>query len=255
MGLARTVSSIVLALRNGVGIGVRQPLGTISVVAGADASPEDLEAVRETILSEVNVKALELIPAGSGVVEKSAKPNFKVLGRKLGKKMKAANAVIRSLTTEQIDTYEQTGELTLDLDGEETTFGPGDLDIVSEGIEGREVGQENGVVVALDTTLTDALKAEGYARELVNRVQNLRKSAGFDVADRITLAVAAPPALAEAFAEHAETIQGETLAQTLHLGDEAEGETGAEATETTEIDGQAVTLAVTRTEQTAKPSV
>ena len=200
MALARAVVTATLALRNEASLGVRQPLGALTVVTGSGGVDEAvLRSVEGVILDEVNVKRLET--ASGGVVTKTAKPNFKALGRRLGKQMKAANAAIRDLTPEQVDAYERDGSVELPIDGGTVTLEAGDLDVVSEGVEGRPVRQESAsmpdgsvqtVTVALDTTLTDALRAEGVAREFVNRVQNLRKEAGFDVSDRIAIAFSAP---------------------------------------------------------------
>ncbi|MEM8560543.1 MAG: class I tRNA ligase family protein, partial [Bacteroidota bacterium] len=181
MAVARSVASTALALRNEAQLNVRQPLGALRVVTGnAGVDEAALDAVADIVREEVNVKAVEGIAADSGLVQKTAKPNFKALGRRLGKQMKAANQAIRALSTDDIVAYEQTGTLTLDLNGEAVTFGEGDIDVQSEGLDGQLVGQDavthtNGdvtsVVVALDTTLTDDLRAEGLAREFINRIQ------------------------------------------------------------------------------------
>jgi isoleucyl-tRNA synthetase len=225
MDLARTIASITLALRNEAGVNVRQPLGGLSVVTGTAGVDEAvLRSVEAIVLDEVNVKALESIGSGSALVEKSAKPNFKALGRRLGPKMKAANAAIRALDTDAITAYEKEGELTLALDGEDVTFGPGDIEVTSEGIEGHLVGQVGSVTVALDTTLTEDLRKEGLAREFVNRVQNLRKAAGFEVSDRIIVTFGASPALGEAIRTHEAVIRSETLAEALDATAAPEGD-------------------------------
>src|SRR5690606_19447134 len=191
------------------------------VVTGSAGVEEALlRSVEAVILDEVNVKALDAIGSGSRLVEKSAKPNFKLLGKRLGPKMKAANAAIRALDTDAIARYEQEGSLTLDLEGPDGTsepfaFGPDEIEVASEGIEGHLVGQEGPVTVALDTTLTDELRKEGLAREFVNRVQNLRKAAGFDVSDRIVVTFGAGGAVAEAVRTHAGTIRNETRGSSL----------------------------------------
>ncbi|MEO1630911.1 MAG: DUF5915 domain-containing protein, partial [Bacteroidota bacterium] len=207
------------------------------------------------VREEVNVKTVEGIAADSGLVQKTAKPNFKALGRRLGKQMKAANQAIRSLTTDDIVAYEQTGTLTLDLNGGAVTFGEGDIDVQSEGLDGQLVGQDavthpNGqvtsVVVALDPAITDSLRAEGYAREFVNRVQTLRKRADFDVTDRIAITFAAETFLTDALAAHAATIRNETLAVTLHASEQPEGETVETFAEREAIDGTPITIALQR---------
>ncbi|MEL7363731.1 MAG: DUF5915 domain-containing protein, partial [Bacteroidota bacterium] len=256
MAVARSVASTALALRNEAQLNVRQPLGTLRVVTGnAGVDEVALAAVAAIVREEVNVKTVESIAADSGLVQKTAKPNFKALGRRLGKQMKAANQAIRSLATDDIVAYEQTGTLTLDLDGDAVTFGEGDIDVQSEGLDGQLVGQDavthpNGevtsVVVALDPSITDSLRAEGYAREFVNRVQTLRKRADFDVTDRIAITYAAETFLTDALAAHAATIRNETLAVTLHASEQPEGETVETFAEREAIDGTPITIALQR---------
>jgi isoleucyl-tRNA synthetase len=195
----------------------------------------------------VNVKALEVLGPESQLIHKSARPNFKALGRRLGPLMKAANEAIRALDTEAVARYETEGRLDLPLEDQTVVLGEGDLEIVSEGVEGWLVRAEGGVTVALDTTLTEALRQEGLAREFINRVQNIRKAAGFDVADRIVITFEAPGAVAVALAAHAEAVQNETLAVTLDRA-EAGGATG-EAVQTTDLAGTPVTIGVRRVAQ------
>ncbi|GIV59081.1 MAG: isoleucine--tRNA ligase [Rhodothermaceae bacterium] len=244
MGLARTISSVVLALRNTAGINVRQPLPRILVVTGVGVEREAVEQVEAIIRDEVNVKAVEYVAGTSGVVRRSAKPNFKVLGRRLGKLMKPVNEAVRALSDDAIERYLTDGRLTLHVDGQEVALGPGDLEVVSEGIEGWLVGQEGGVTVALDTTITDELRAEGLARETVNRIQNLRKQANFEVTDRIAVRFRATPRLREAVRRHAEWIRNETLALELEEATHPEGD----LVERFEIDAEEVTVGVRRIE-------
>ena len=250
MALARAVVTATLALRNDAAIGVRQPLQTLTVVVGPGGVDEaDLRAVEAVVLDEVNVKRLDT--ASGGVVTKTAKPNFKALGRRLGPQMKAVTVAVRDLPSDAVEAFEASGRLVLDLDGGPVDLVAGDLDVVSEGVAGRPVRQEAAtmpdgtvrtVTVALDTDLDDALRAEGTAREFVNRVQNLRKEAGFAVSDRIALTFSAPPAVASALLGHAETICAETLAVAF---EEAAAPAG-EATATADIAGDAVVFAVRR---------
>ncbi len=249
MALARTVASLALGLRNEAGINVRQPLGALAVVTGTAGVDEAvLRSVEGVVLDEVNVKRLDAVGSGSGLVSKSAKPNFKALGKRLGPKMKAANAAVRALDAEAIDRYEREGALPLDLGGETVVFEPGDIEVVSEGIEGHLVGQEGRVTVALDTALTDALRKEGTAREFVNRVQNLRKAAGFAVSDRIFVTFRAPDDVADAVRTYGEAIRNETLAEAL-----TEAAPDGAAVETFEIGGAPVEIGVRRvaSEETA----
>ncbi|MDX1418749.1 MAG: isoleucine--tRNA ligase [Rubricoccaceae bacterium] len=245
MALARQIATNVLALRNEAGLNVRQPLPRALVVTGVGGvEADDVRAVASIVRDEVNVKALEILGPESELIHKSAKPNFKVLGKRLGPLMKAANAAIRDLDAEAITRYEADERLTLQLNGEAVELGPGDLEIASEGIEGWLVRQEGGVTVALDTALDDALRAEGLAREFINRVQTLRKSAAFDVADRIVVTFKAPDAVAAAVEAHASTIMTETLALTLERA-AAGGPTG-EAVQTVDLAGTPVTIGVRR---------
>jgi isoleucyl-tRNA synthetase len=249
MALARQIASSVLALRNEAGLNVRQPLPRALVVAGVGGvEAADVEAVAAIVRDEVNVKALEVLGPENQLIHKSARPNFKALGQRLGSLMKPANAAVRALDTEAITRYEAEGRLTLQLNGEAVDLGPGDLEVTSEGIAGWLVRQEAAggvsVTVALDTTLTDALRAEGLAREFINRVQNVRKSAGFDVADRIVLTFAAPDAEAAAVEAHAATIQNETLAVALERV--AAGDVAGEAVQTVDLAGTPVAIGVRR---------
>ncbi|MFC2085966.1 DUF5915 domain-containing protein, partial [Bacteroidota bacterium] len=172
-----------------------------------------LDKMRDVLLDEVNVKELEYISSSNGLVEKSARPDFKVLGRRLGTMMKVVNLAVRDMTGAEIEAFEQSGTIDLDLgtDGM-VTLQTGDLEITSHGIEGWQVEQLDGVTVALDTSVTRALRLEGLAREFTNRVQNMRKAAGFNVVDRIVIAYSATEELAEALVEHREWIRNETLA-------------------------------------------
>ncbi len=224
MGLARTVSSVVLALRNKSGINVRQPLPRILIVTGAGVAQEDVEAVRDIILDEVNVKSIEYVSGSSSVVKRSARPNFKRLGSRLGKLMKPVNQAVRSLSDDDIDRYLSHGSLTLQLDGQEVELGPQDLEITSEGIAGWLVDQEDNVTVALDTTISGELLSEGLAREVINRVQNLRKTADFEVTDRIGVEYRATGELSNALREYGSWIRNETLALELEESDDPGGE-------------------------------
>ena len=224
MYMARAVSSVVLALRNKSSINVRQPLALIMIVTGERVRKEELESVRDIILDEVNVRDIQYISGASDVVKRSARPNFKVLGKRLGKKMKAASAVIKNLTTEQIDSLIVDASISLHIDGEELTFTNEEIEVVSEGVEGWLVGQDGPVTVALDTTLSDELLVEGLARESVNRIQNMRKAASFDVTDRIDIQFEASGSLAAAIAKQSEWIRNETLATTLQQTSNPTGE-------------------------------
>ena len=266
MALARAVVTATLALRNEAGVNVRQPLASLMVVTGVGGVDEGvLRSVEGVVLDEVNVKRLETASGDSGAVAKSAKPNFKALGRKLGRQMKEADAAIRALDSASVARYEAEGRLELDLPGGPVVLETGDLEVVSEGVAGRVVRQETTadaagraqtVTVALDTTLDDALRAEGFAREFVNRVQGLRKEAGFEVADRIAVEVAVPESALglvagagtagdgarQPLAAFARVVRAETLAESLALADEPAGE----LVRPVEIGGETLTVGVRR---------
>jgi isoleucyl-tRNA synthetase len=242
MGLARTISSQVLSLRNQAEINVRQPLPRILVVTGTGVPESAVESVKDVILEEVNVKEIEYVDHTSEVVSRSAKPNFSRLGPRLGEKMKPVNQKVRQLGDEAINRFVEEGSITLTVDGEEIELGEEDLEIQSEGIEGWLVEQSGGVTVALDTRVSDALRAEGLARESVKRIQNLRKDAGFDVTDRIEIDYNGSETIAGAVREWADWIRNETLALELHASEKPEGE----AVETFEIGEEQITLGVRR---------
>ena len=254
MALARAVVTATLALRNEAAINVRQPLAAVTVVVGPGGVDEAaLRSVEAIVLDEVNVKRLDT--ASGGIVSKTAKPNFKALGRRLGAQMKAVNAAVRDLPSAAVEAYEATGRLVLETDAGPVELVAGDLDVVSEGVGGRPVRQETAalpdgsvqtVTVALDTAIDADLRAEGVAREVVNRVQNLRKEAGFAVSDRIVLTFQAPPETADALRRHAATIQAETLAVVFEAHD---APVGAAALTADFGDGPAV-LAVRRADPT-----
>ncbi len=232
MAIARAVVTATLALRNDASIGVRQPLPALAVVVGPGGVDEAvLRSVEAIILDEVNVKRLDTTAGADGAVSLAAKPNFKALGRRLGPRMKAATEAIKALDATAVALYEGEGRLTLSVGGEPLMLEAGDLDIVREGAEGQAVRQEpvgDGTVatVVLDTAIDAALAAEGLSRELVNRIQNLRKEAGLHVSDRIALVVAGPPAVAAALAAHGDAVQAETLAVSLTAAPDADSVTG-----------------------------
>jgi len=242
MYMARTVSSIVLALRNKSSINVRQPLPQILVVTGERVREEDLESVREIILEEVNVREINYISGASDVVKRSAKPNFKVLGKRLGKKMKAASAVIKNLSTTQIDALLANSEIVLSIEGDDFTFTNEEIEVVSEGVEGWLVGQDGPLTVALDTSLSEDLLVEGLARESVNRIQNMRKAASFDVTDRIDIQFEASDSLATAITKQSDWIRNETLASSLQMTSNPKGE----MVQSFEIGEEQLTVGVSR---------
>lgn len=242
MDLARTISSVTLALRNQSAINVRQPLASVMVVTGVGVEEEVVEQVRDIILSEVNVKEIRYVHGTSSVVTRQAKPNFKALGKRLGPLMKPVGAFIRGMTSEDIDTYMAEGRVAVPVDGDEVVLAGDDIEIVSEGIEGWLVGQEGAVTVALDVTRTPELIAEGLAREVVNRVQNLRKQADFEVTDRVRVQYRASDEMAAAIDRFAERVRNETLAVELQAAHRPEGDLSDDF----EIESHTITIAVSR---------
>lgn len=242
MQLARTVSSIVLSLRNKSSINVRQPLPRIMVVTGPQVAKEDVESIREIILDEVNVKQIEYVSGASDVVKRSVKPNFKRLGKRMGKMMKPLSASIQAMTTGDIDLFIEEGRIELQVNTESVLLEGEDLEVISEGIDGWLVEQEGGVTVALDTTLDEALITEGFARESVNRIQNMRKSAGFEVTDRIEIEYDATERLAMAINKRADWIRNETLASSLQQSRNPSGE----AMDVFEVGEEKLTISIGR---------
>ncbi len=213
MEIARIISSIVLRVRNQIDVNVRQPLAKIILPIGKEDQAV-VEAVKEIILDEVNVKDIEYVADDSGIVNKTAKPNFPVLGKRLGKQMKAVNAKISQLTTQDITGFESKGSIDLTLDnGEIIRIASNEMEIQRTGLEGWSVESEKGITVAVDTELTEDLIREGLSREFVNRVQNMRKEADFEVTDRIHIGYNGSEKLKDAIVSTVETIKTETLAE------------------------------------------
>ena len=239
MDLAQQATSMVLALRKKVGIPVRQPLAKMLVPVISDAVRARLEAVKDLILAEVNVKELEFVTDTTGILTKKIKPNFKTLGKVYGARMKEIAASFGSLdqaTITAIQNAETVGQpYTLALPGGEVLLNPGDYQISSEDRPGWLVASEGALTIALDVELTDDLRREGVARELVNRIQNLRKTAGFEVTDRIdTVIYADTPEIAPALAAFGEWIGSQTLSRSVTQAPAAEAPADAREVEWTE---------------------
>ncbi len=217
MSYAQRISSLVLSLRKKENIRVRQPLQKILLPVLNVAFQQQVEAVEDLILSEVNVKEFEYVSDASGIVKKKAIPNFKTLGRRLGKQMKAGKAAIEAFTNDDIAQLEKDGNLTLDLDGTAFELTLEDIQIKTEDIEGWMVASDAEITVALDVNLTAALQAEGMARELVNRIQNLRKEKDLAVTDRIALTLEKHVAIEDALTHFKDYICNEVLANNLEL--------------------------------------
>ncbi|MDH6534195.1 isoleucine--tRNA ligase [Parabacteroides sp. 52] len=219
MQMAQDISSMVLALRRKVNIKVRQPLQTIMVPVMDAHQQESIEAVKDLILNEVNVKELRFVDNTAGILVKKIKPDFKKLGPRYGKIMKSLAAVIQEMKQEDINALESTGTFTLQVEGEQATIELADVEIISEDIPGWLVANEGRLTVALDITITEELRKEGLARELVNRIQNLRKSNGYDITDKVKIHVLSSEMLDEAINEYNEYIQKQVLAVSLKVVD------------------------------------
>ena len=242
MSLAQRVSSMVLALRRKVSIKVRQPLMKILIPVLDPAMAAHISAVKGLILSEVNVKQLELIEDTTGIITKRIKPNFKTLGPRYGKYMKQIAAMTAEFSQERIARIEAAPETVLDLGGEQITVTPADFEITSEDMPGWLVSTEGKLTVALDITLTNELRAEGAARELINRIQNIRKESGFEVTDKIRVEIEAKPAVEQALAGFSDYIATQTLAVEVKA---ATAPAGAVVVDS-DLDDEPLKIAVTR---------
>jgi isoleucyl-tRNA synthetase len=213
---AQTVSSLVLSLRKKEMIKVRQPLQKVMIPILDEKQRAEIEAVSDLIKAEVNVKEIELLDDASGVLVKQIKPNFKTLGPRFGKDMGLISKAIQSFSPEQINEIDAKGELMLDISGKTITLTSEEVEISSQDIPGWLVANANGITVALDITLSEELKQEGIARELVNRIQNIRKDSGFEVTDKIKVQLLqGNPKLEQAIENNAAYIKSETLTETL----------------------------------------
>ncbi|WP_324720093.1 isoleucine--tRNA ligase [Salinimicrobium sp. HB62] len=220
MQKAQTVSSLVLSLRKKEMIKVRQPLQRVMIPVLDEQQRNEIAAVADLIKSEVNVKELELIDDASGILVKSIKPNFKVLGPRFGKEMKEIARKINEFSAEDIQKIERDGEIQVEINGNLLTLEIGDVEITSQDIEGWLVANSGNITVALDITISDDLKKEGIARELVNRIQNIRKDSGFEVTDKIDVTLQKDGNVEEAVQQNIEYIKTETLTANLDLAEE-----------------------------------
>ena len=215
MQIAQDISSMTLALRRKVNIKVRQPLHTLLVSAVDEHQRAAVEAVQDIILNEVNVKELKFADAGSNILVKKVKPDFKKLGPRYGKVMKALAAAIQAMTQEEIATFERDGSFTFSIDGNASTVLTDDVEIISEDIPGWLVANEGRLTIALDITVTDELRREGLARELVNRLQNLRKSSGLEITDHIRVTLAPAEEMEGVLETYGDYIRRQVLADAI----------------------------------------
>ena len=218
MDIAQRITTIVLALRRKESLKVKQPLQTLMIPPVDAAQREDIESVKSIFLQEVNVKEVKFVE-GTGILVKKVKCNFRTMGKKFGKLMKGVAAAMEALTQEQIAQLEQQGTIGINVEGQDLTVEAVDVDIISEDIPGWLVGNEGNLTVALDITLTDELRSEGMARELVNRIQNIRKKSGLEITDHITVDIQPNEAVQKAVGAFGDYIARQVLADDLRLAD------------------------------------
>ncbi|ARN72395.1 isoleucine--tRNA ligase [Nonlabens tegetincola] len=217
MHKAQVISSLTLSLRKKESIKVRQPLQRVMIPVLDSKDKAQIEAIADLVKSEVNVKEVELIDDASGILVKEIKPNFKVLGPRFGKEMGKIAGKIKSFQQEDIALLEKNGEINININGTDTILSLEDVEITSSDIEGWLVANQSGITVALDVTISPELKQEGISRELVNRIQNIRKDSGLEVTDRITITMQSHPEMDAAVEKNAQYIKDETLANDLTI--------------------------------------
>ena len=241
MERAERIVMLVRAMRMKANLKVRQPLRQLILPVPEGPQRERIRSMQEIILEEINVKEITYVSDDSGLVQKKAKPNFKTLGPKFGKAVQQVATRIKEMSAVEIAALERSGGIALTAGDQEWTVTSGDVEILREDIQGWVVESDGGLTVALDTRLDEELVAEGYAREFINRVQNMRKEAGFDITDRITIRYTATPVLQARLEKQRSVIMRETLADVFQAGS-AEGESSA----TQDINGEEAHVAVAR---------
>lgn len=224
MSFAQRISSLVLSLRKKDRLRVRQPLQKVMLPVLDDKFAQQVKQVEDLILAEVNVKELEYLTDASGVIKKKAKPNFKTLGKRLGANMKAVAGMINNLTDADIATLESTGTYTIHVNDEDIELGLEDFEISAQEIPGWQVAQDREITVALDITLTDALRQEGMAKELINRIQGIRKDQDFEITDRINVLIEQDDKLVPVIDNFHDFIANEVLADSISLSTELSGD-------------------------------
>ncbi|MCY4234182.1 MAG: isoleucine--tRNA ligase [Bacteroidetes bacterium] len=224
MHSAQVISSLVLGLRNKAKLNIRQPVGRVLIVIDETCTEELISQVEAIILEEINARKLEYIDASHEIVQRTARPNFRQLGRRAGRSMPLVKEAILALDSASLDAYSSGEQITLTGEGFELTLQPGDIEITAQGVEGWLVAQEEGHTVALDTVITEDLLHEGLARETINRIQNLRKSAGFEITDRIHVDCSASQILQQGIERFLDRIRNETLTVTFNFTPTPKGE-------------------------------
>jgi isoleucyl-tRNA synthetase len=224
MDYAQRICSLALSIRKKEKLRVRLPLQKILLPVLDEAFIAEVDGVKDLILSEINVKQIEFITDASGLLKKGAKANFKTLGAKLGKDMKGAAALIANFSNDDINNLEKSGSLDINLNGNAYSLTPEDLIVTTEDLPGWKVASDGDLTVALDVTLTPELLAEGTARDLVNRIQNIRKDKDLNVTDRVTVTLEKHAAILDAVERFRDYIKAEVLATDLVLADRVDGE-------------------------------
>lgn len=242
MKMAQEITSMVLALRRKVNIKVRQPLQEIMIPVMDDAQREAIEAMSDLILGEVNVKTIKFVGNEDGVLVKRVKPDFKKLGPKYGKIMKQVAAAIAAFSQQDIARLEKDGSIGLEIARTPVTVDKSDVEIISEDIPGWLVANDGNITVALDITLTDELRREGIARDIVNRVQNIRKSRGYDITDKINLVFEPNDATDAAISDYADYISRQVLADSVKV---AAIDVAMDGVECLDLDGVNINVAIT----------
>lgn len=233
MQLAQDLSSLVLSLRRKENLKVRQPLKKVLIPVLNAHMQEQLQKVEELILNEVNVKEIEYLTDTEGFIKKKAKPNFKVLGARLGPKMKATAAAIAKMEQSEISAIEQNGSTQILVDGETVEIAINEVDIIAEDIPGWSVANKDNLTIALDITVTPELKEEGNAREIVNRIQKVRKDSGLDLTDRIAVQIEEYDTLKSAIINFKDYICTEILADTIDIVPQMQSGTDIEVNDIT----------------------
>ncbi len=219
MHVAQVITSMVLSLRRKVNIKVRQPLSTLMIPVMSDEQKAAIEAMSDLILSEVNVKEIKFVNNDGGMLVKRVKPDFKKLGPKFGKSMKAVAKALVEISQQEIITLEKEGKIDLTIDGNPATVELCDVEVISEDIPGWLVANEGNITVALDITISEGLKREGIARELINRIQNIRKNRDFEITDRIEVLIATNATLEATLQDYSEYIKNQILAERLEIAE------------------------------------
>lgn len=235
MEITQRLTSMVLSLRRKVNIKVRQPLSTLMIPVADDATRSLIESISGLLLTETNVKNLKIVNNEDGVLVKRVKPDFKKLGKKLGKQMKAAAKAIAELSQADIAALEREGFIDLALDGETSRIELADVEIISEDIPGWLVANDGALTVALDVTITDELRREGIARDIINRIQNIRKDRDYDITDRITLTFAPDALVGQVLADFGDYIASQVLADAVTVADVADDAPGVEILDIDEL--------------------